>query len=194
MLSLKSGLCVLFAFTVNVLTAKNMKDAIGFPEVEENHNLKNRENRQPVYVPSICTENELYYPGDQKDDWICDCRPAYIYHPKSDSCWPAWRQGPCNASEYLTLKNDTVIPSCEPNPCKKDGAVIFDRLCWNLGATAPCVHMYPIPAALGVNATNLAIECVHLKLDNRFGDNNFNVELMGHCVPGSKRCFKENKH
>lgn len=26
-------------------------------------------NKKPVYVPQRCNENELFYPGDHKDDW-----------------------------------------------------------------------------------------------------------------------------
>lgn len=34
------------------------------------------QDRQPVYMPATCPIGELLYPGDQKDDWICDCRPG----------------------------------------------------------------------------------------------------------------------
>ncbi|KAL4709386.1 hypothetical protein ACJJTC_013675 [Scirpophaga incertulas] len=176
------------------LTAQNNDPtgAIGFPEAEEDQNLKNKDNRQPVFLPSSCPVNELYYPGDQKDDWICDCRPgsalmSHLYHPGSDMCWPAYQRGPCPTGEYLTLPSDTAIPVCTKNQCN-DGAVMFNDKCERIGSITPCTHLFPVSAAVGVNAVNLAIECVRLNLETRFGD-----ELIGKfglCQPGSKSSVK----
>ncbi|KAJ2953268.1 hypothetical protein O0L34_g848 [Tuta absoluta] len=150
--------------------SKTEINAIGFPEVEENPNLANRENRKPVYLPATCPENELYYPGDQKDDWICDCRPAYIYHPPSDKCWSAFKKGPCTDGNYLVLPSESVIPVCVKNPCVVDDFVQWNGKCERLGSIKPCEHLFPIAAALGVNATTLVVGCVRLNLEARFGE------------------------
>lgn len=31
-----------------------------------------------------CNEGEFLYPGDLKDDWVCDCRPGEYFLPKSN--------------------------------------------------------------------------------------------------------------
>lgn len=36
----------------------------------------NVQGRFPLYIPGLCPENQLLYPGDQKSDWICDCSPG----------------------------------------------------------------------------------------------------------------------
>ncbi|XP_026734665.1 uncharacterized protein LOC113498730 isoform X2 [Trichoplusia ni] len=141
------------------------------------------ENRQPVFLPAMCPENELYYPGDQKDDWICDCRPAYLFHPKSDSCWPAYRKGPCEDGHYLVLKSDSAIPVCERNPCSVDSYVLFNGRCERLADPVPCRHLWPIPATLAVNSTTLAIGCrSHINFPSRFGEVPPQI-----CPPGCKR-------
>ncbi|KAG6460479.1 hypothetical protein O3G_MSEX012017 [Manduca sexta] len=175
-------LFVAFLFVCSSI-AKNTSDVIGFPESEENPDLKNKENRQPVFLPAMCPVNELFYPGDQKDDWICDCRPAHLYHPASDLCWPAFRQGPCPEGQYLTLPQDSPIPVCQNNPCAIDRQVQWNGKCEVLGNSAPCNHLFPTPAALGVNATTLVVSCVRLSFNNRFTER----VTTSVCPPGCKR-------
>ncbi|XP_011562965.3 uncharacterized protein LOC105392971 [Plutella xylostella] len=167
---------------------QNMQDLVGFPETEEVESDKNKEGRQPIYAPVICAENELYYPGDQKDDWICDCRPAFLYHPTTDACWPAYRKGPCSQGEYLVLKSTSVIPVCVRNPCYGDNFVVWNAKCVQLGTTEPCAlfsRRHPSAKALGVNATTLAVSCLDLALENRFGEAPAPTTVK--CLPGSKR-------
>ncbi|CAF4910350.1 unnamed protein product [Pieris macdunnoughi] len=168
-------------FVLSVKSARILKDTIGFPESEENVNLVNRENRHPIYLPSLCGENELYYPGDQKDDWICDCRPGYLYYPEKNSCWPAFRRGPCSSDEHLVLRLNSVIPICVTNPCV-DGFVMWKGRCERLGSTGPCPNEFP-PAVLWINATTITVECIALNFDNRY-DTYTSIEM---CLPGCKR-------
>ncbi|XP_004921844.1 uncharacterized protein LOC101745936 [Bombyx mori] len=171
--------CALLATSI---AQNSSKDAIGFPEMEENPDLRNKENRQPVFIPARCPDNELFYPGDQKDDWICDCRPAHLYHPGTDKCWPAFRQGPCEVGQYLVLPQNSVIPVCEQNPCNTDTLVQLNGNCEKLGSIAPCNHLYPVSSSLGVNSTTLVVSCVTLSLETRF------TEVIGVlCPPGSRR-------
>ncbi|XP_050672056.1 uncharacterized protein LOC126970270 [Leptidea sinapis] len=159
----------------------NMKDAIGFPEVDENLNTVNKQNRNPVFLPSRCKENELYYPGDQPDDWICDCRPGYLYHPETDSCWMAFRRGPCRHDEFLVLPTNSIIPECEKNPCKMDSLVSWNGKCEPLGSTNACGDTFP-PVILWVNATTISLECLVMDFDFRFSDIAPKI-----CPPGCRR-------
>ncbi|CAH0690074.1 unnamed protein product [Spodoptera exigua] len=186
MCSLNSIIVAIILISMAMAKQLRTQDAIGFPEVEEDQNSVNKDNRQPVYIPSMCPDSELYYPGDQKDDWICDCRPAFLYHPKSDTCWPAYRKGPCQDGEYLVLKPESAIPVCEKNPCAVDTYVPYNGRCEQLATIAPCRHMWPIPAALSVNATNLAVTCERLNLESRFGEDASPMVLVP-CPPGCKR-------
>ncbi|CAK1552268.1 unnamed protein product [Leptosia nina] len=155
----------LFVGLIIIAKSEITKDTIGFPESEENLNLVNKKERYPVYLPSMCGENELYYPGDQEDDWICDCRPGYLYYPEKDSCWPAFRRGPCNDKEHLRLPHNSIIPVCVKNPCN-DGFVVWKGTCQRLGSTAPCKIEFP-PAVLWVNATTMSLGCVPLNFHIR---------------------------
>ncbi|CAH2094529.1 unnamed protein product [Euphydryas editha] len=140
----------------------------------------------------MCPANELFYPGDQKDDWICDCRPGYLYHPPSDACWAAYQRGPCATNEYLTLPKNTVIPVCTKNPCSADTLVPFRGQCLQLGSTAPCgVNKFPTEI-LWVNATTLNIECTQVNIDQQSVSNIHYKPEDIHCCPGCKR-YIENK-
>lgn len=94
--------------------------------------------------------------------------PAYIYHPASDACWPAFRRGPCQEGEYLVLPLNSVLPACEKNPCFNDTYVYWNGKCERLDTTPPCNHILPMASVLGVNATTLVVSCVRLNLESRF--------------------------
>ncbi|CAG4931827.1 unnamed protein product [Parnassius apollo] len=165
------------------------KGAIGFPEIEENPKFENKQNRQPVFLPSMCPTNELYYPGDQQYDWICDCRPGYLYHPATDACWLAYQRGPCPKGQYLVLPKTSVIPVCEINPCIGDNLVMWHEKCETLGSFTPCGKTYPA-SALWVNATTITIDCVkiYMEIEPRFSQDNIGEQVL--CPPGCKRSIK----
>ncbi|KAJ6637455.1 hypothetical protein Bhyg_10185, partial [Pseudolycoriella hygida] len=75
---------------------------------------------------------------DQKDDWVCDCKPGHIYYPKTDRCYSAYRQGPCLANEFLMIGPGKYIPECLPNRCNSDGLVTFKNACHSLNKAGPC--------------------------------------------------------
>nr|XP_026489656.1 uncharacterized protein LOC113396087 [Vanessa tameamea] len=191
MCKIRSVIVLITYFWFVVMAKNSSKDAIGFPEVEENPLIANKQNRVPVFIPSMCPENELFYPGDQRDDWICDCRPGNLYHPNSDACWPAYQRGPCAYSEYLILPTDTVIPICKKNPCIIDTMVPWKGNCQKLGSTVACgVDKFPTEA-LWVNATSLNIECLQINTEYRFNIDYF-YEKNVTCCPGCKR-YVQNK-
>lgn len=37
-------------------------------------------------VAGTCEQNEYLYPGDQKDDWVCDCKPG-MYTTNDQFCF-----------------------------------------------------------------------------------------------------------
>lgn len=118
-----------------------------------------------------CRPGEVLYPGDQGDDWVCDCRPGYIYHPLTSQCYAAYTRGPCRESEYIILPRTSVIPECVPNPCKKANFVPFNNACHQLNKPGPC----PVPEIdnkIGVNETTLEIICTKGFLTTRFSGTN----------------------
>ena len=44
---------------------------------------------------------------------------GYIYYPPVDSCFGAYRQGPCPQTYHLILKPDKVVSECVVNPCEE---------------------------------------------------------------------------
>lgn len=85
--------------------------------------------------------------------------PAYLYYPKMNQCFPAYRQGPCGKSEYLILPKSSTTPKCAPNPCLWDTFVVFEDACHELNEAGPCP--YPeLGQVLGINETTLEISCV----------------------------------
>lgn len=31
--------------------------------------------------------------GDNEKDWVCDCKPIYVYYPQTMKCYPVYEQG-----------------------------------------------------------------------------------------------------
>lgn len=131
----------------------------GFPEAEEEDPAKkNAQNKTPVYIANVCKPGEILYPGDQLDDWVCDCRPAYIYYPIMQRCYPAYTKGPCKDGQFLVLPPNRVVPECQHNPCTLDNWVYFRKECVKLETAGPC--MFPeLPNLVGVNETTLELIC-----------------------------------
>lgn len=150
------GLCILLQLIL-ICQGRNGPDFF-YPESEEQNPAKqNAMDKRPIAFHG-CKPGEVYYPGDQGDDWVCDCRPGYIYHPLTSQCYAAFTKGPCRDSEYLILPKTSVIPECIQNPCKKDNYVLFNNGCHQLDKPGPC----PVPEldnVIGVNETTLEIIC-----------------------------------
>jgi len=143
-------------FAMNVLGSLDF----GFPEADEEEKPKqNADNKMPVYVPLMCNENEYFYPGDQNNDWVCDCKPGHIYYPKTDRCYGAYRQGPCRPNEFLMIADGQYVPECIPNRCNKDGLVSFKNGCYSLDTPGPC-ELPELWNVVGVNTNTLALECI----------------------------------
>lgn len=84
---------------------------------------------------------------------------AHIFHPASRTCYAAFKRGPCQSGQYLILPNNSVVPQCEPNPCKRDNFVRFRDGCHELDKEGPCDLGTKIANVVGVNETTLDIIC-----------------------------------
>lgn len=159
-------------------------------------------NRQPLYFPGRCSENELLYPGDQKDDWVCDCVPGHLFHPDTDKCYGMYTRGPCPNRQYLILPEGKSIPECENNPCTGLNRVPFRGVCHTLNKAGPC--RYPeLSYVVGVNVTNLKLDCVKqssnlptINFEDRFDNAEQNgaesyplPPIIPLCADGSKRAI-----
>ncbi|XP_044731467.1 uncharacterized protein LOC123294485 [Chrysoperla carnea] len=150
---------ILFIFITNYICV--LTQDIGFPEQEQNPEFLNKNNRQPIYIPGRCPQNELLYPGDHADDWICDCAPGFLYYPLRNLCYPAYKQGPCEKKQYLVLQSDSSIPKCISNPCQRNGYVFYQNMCHQLGKLdGPCGLISTGNGILGVNSTTFDVECL----------------------------------
>ncbi|XP_012255193.1 uncharacterized protein LOC105685556 [Athalia rosae] len=140
---------------------------IQFPTEDEDDRLSGNNpkisERIPLYVPDRCPINMLLYPGDGNTSaWECDCKRGYLYFPLNDSCFPAYRQGPCEPQNYAVLSLGEAIPKCQTNPCLKDGLVFFKNMCYELRKVGgPCAHGQYID----VNETTFQLECVSASID-----------------------------
>lgn len=118
--------------------------------------------RIPVYIPEKCPENMLLYPGGGiKSAWVCDCRPRFLYFPLNNTCHEAYRQGPCNDGEYVILPVGEVVPKCVINPCREDGLVRYNGICYNLRMKGgPCGP----DGVLGVNGNTFQVQCIPIQI------------------------------
>lgn len=139
--------------------------------------------RIPVSIPDSCPKNMLLYPGDGvKSTWVCDCIPRFLYFPLNDSCYEAYRQGPCPFMNYVVLPKDEAVPRCEQNPCLDDGVVPYNGTCYPLKtAGGPCAP----DGTINVNETTFQLECVPLDVStfSIFED----IPKKTKCPPGSRR-------
>lgn len=127
-------------------------------------------------------------------------RLAAIYYPETDACYPAYRQGPCEAGEMLVLYKEKSIPECVQNPCRQDGHFMIHNKCYRFGNNNemdnPCPNK-ELTFVLGVNPKTLMVDCVQLsmQLETRFSDTDnvqpvapadYFIELAEKCLRGSR--------
>lgn len=156
------------------------------------------QNKTPLYAPNRCAENELLYPADYHNDWVCDCKPGYLYYPATSQCYEPLRQGPCPAPFILHLPTGTFVPQCKRNPCAQgDGYVRFRGECHLLGTSGPC-QLAELGNRLWLNEATLQPDCIQLnqELQNRFGEDDVTtttttaspaVAANQNCPVGSRR-------
>ncbi|XP_068156913.1 uncharacterized protein [Drosophila tropicalis] len=201
MIKLRLLLLSIFLIVIIGLDVRMSKAQIAFVEDADIDKKKaNLAGRKPLYSPARCPKYQLLYPGDQQNqnDWICDCAPAALYHPETDGCYPAYRQGPCKTGQILVLYKEKVIPECVTNPCHKDGMFMIRETCYEFGnnkhAENPCPYK-EFTYVLGVNPQTLMVDCVKLspQLETRFGMEpaaqapaDYYIDLAEKCSRGSR--------
>ncbi|XP_053698233.1 uncharacterized protein LOC128745227 [Sabethes cyaneus] len=159
---------VLLLIVAVAVSAAVGADLFGFKEdPEENPNRLNKNNRTPIYIPNHCGENEILYPGDQSDDWVCDCRPGHVYHPASRGCFPLFTQAYCADGEYVEIRPGAKLPQCTKNTCKGK-EIPFNGSCvmLNKNNNGLCPTIQRIRFVIGVNETTLQLGCIsHAPID-----------------------------
>lgn len=122
-----------------------------------------------------------------------------MYYPENDACYPAYRKGPCENGQMISLTpEDRIVPSCIANPCQKDGEVHVQGTCYTLETQGPCPGIYPNLFVLGVNPKTLELDCLPLSIDfgPRFAKDEeetqtqFDAKSMDFCARGSKRAIQ----
>lgn len=141
-------------------------ELFGYPEdpsaIESKQNAR---NRTPVFIPNRCQKNEILYPGDQDYDWVCDCKPTFIYHPPTKQCYQLFTQGYCEGSTMLILKKDAKHPECVPNQCHRPGGVpmvYFEGSCVELNQyNDKCKH-HELKQLVSVREDTNELGCVNI--------------------------------
>ncbi|XP_051166660.1 uncharacterized protein LOC127284964 [Leptopilina boulardi] len=115
-----------------------------------------------------CPQNMIAYSiNENPTERVCDCKSQLLYYPQDDSCYDAYRQGPCPYKHYLVLLPGEAVARCVKNPCSVDGFVPYRGKCHILWANGkPCDDEYTY---LGFNQ-NYQIECNKFKYHGDFED------------------------
>lgn len=147
-------------------TREGGKDELfGYPEnpsaIESKQNAR---NRTPVFIPNRCDKNEILYPGDQETDWVCDCKPTFVYHPQSRQCYQLFTQGYCEGSTMLTLPKGAKHAECVLNRCHQEGAdmVEFDRTCVKLNDYHQKCQHGMLKQLIGVREDTNELACINI--------------------------------
>uniref|UniRef100_A0A182NRT6 DUF4789 domain-containing protein n=1 Tax=Anopheles dirus TaxID=7168 RepID=A0A182NRT6_9DIPT len=137
--------------------------------------LENARNRTPVFIPGKCSTNEILYPGDHDNDWVCDCRPGYVYSPQEDTCYPLFERGFCQQGEYVDLARPSMIVKCTKNVCTKKGDVPYKDQCVQLHRNNfLCPKQGNVRLVIGVNVNTLQLDCVQGMLEISYTNRNTN--------------------
>ncbi|XP_058461509.1 uncharacterized protein LOC131436668 [Malaya genurostris] len=161
-------LAAVLVFLVTTTCSAPGADLFGYKEdPEDNPYRVNAQNRTPIYIPNHCGENEILYPGDRGDDWVCDCRPAHVYHPVTRSCYPLYTKAYCEKGQYVEIPIGSKLPQCINNICKEK-EVPYNGKCvlLNKNNEGLCPTIQRIRHVIGVNETTLQLGCIaHAPID-----------------------------
>ncbi|XP_070494069.1 uncharacterized protein [Chironomus tepperi] len=144
-------------------------------------------DRIPILDKIRCKENEYLYPGDNFLDWICDCKPGFLFFPGDARCYEAYKQGPCKNGEILVLSKSNKSPKCITNQCIRDGDVYYKKQCHSLDSSKPCEKFYHLigrKTFLTVSHSNFELTCA---------DDDHIFECNGLCCVhsiGQEKCIK----
>lgn len=146
-------------------TAGGEGELFAYPEDPSNIESKqNARNRTPVYIPNRCQKNEILYPGDQEADWVCDCKPTFVYHPPTRQCYQLFTKGYCEGNLMLIHRKDAKHPECVLNRCHRQDRdmVEFEQECVELNQYhAKCSH-HQLKQLVGVREDTNELGCVNI--------------------------------
>lgn len=113
---------------------------------------------------------------------------GHLFHPETDDCYLAFRQGPCQKGFMIVLAPNKVIPECIQTNCK-DGSVEIKGKCYKFGESDLCQPK--VEKLLGVNTSTFVVDCMDKPVFvlNRIGeDESVTVKpVIPLCSKGSKR-------
>uniref|UniRef100_A0A1Q3FKX0 Putative conserved secreted protein n=1 Tax=Culex tarsalis TaxID=7177 RepID=A0A1Q3FKX0_CULTA len=143
-------------------------DLFAFPADPSTIDSKtNARNRTPVFIPDRCQENEILYPGDQDSDWVCDCKPTFVYHPPTRKCYQMYTQGYCPEGTMIYLQPDAKHPECVNNACASayhvaEPRVFFNQSCVTLNAYHKGCMFGQLNRVIGIDEKTNELACVNL--------------------------------
>lgn len=93
-----------------------------------------------------CPENSyLTSTNEDNTSYACVCKPTFLYSIINNTCYEAYKQGPCPPGNYLILPSGKQGPRCANNPCYQDGLVPFSGGCYEVGKSGPpCSNDYKL--------------------------------------------------
>ncbi|XP_011263765.1 uncharacterized protein LOC105255915 [Camponotus floridanus] len=134
-----------------------------------------------LYVKHRCPKNMNLYPVENEINvWICECKSGFMYFPLDDSCYEAYKQGPCPSKNYLVLPENETLPRCVENPFLEDGMVPYNGTCYLLKTLGPCEP----GQLLDVHETTFQLKCIQQWAASFIGT------LRRDCPSGSLRSLK----
>jgi len=129
-----------------------------------------------------CPKNmSLDLADNARDVWMCECKRGFLYFPLNDSCYKAYRQGPCSSKNYLVLPENETVARCVENPCLEDGMVSYNGTCYLLETLGPCEP----EKILDVDEITFQLKCSEDTMQRSF----INTRTRN-CPPGSRRSLK----
>lgn len=131
---------------------------------------QNARNRTPVFLPQKCQENEILYPGDQESDWVCDCKPTFVYHPKTRKCYEMYTQGYCDNGMMIHLKPGAKYADCILNQCPNGDnnlpQVLYNGRCVALNQYHDGCKFGEIQRVVGVDEKTHELACLDISVVN----------------------------
>lgn len=142
-------------------------ELFGFPaEASVIESKQNARNRTPVFIPDQCGENEILYPGDQEHDWVCDCKPTFVYDPDNRKCHEMFTQGYCQPGYMISLPLNETEARCVLNDCYVSGRpyVKFDGECVELNTYHRTCKAGEIQRIVGVDEKTHQLSCMDISV------------------------------
>ncbi|KAI4487095.1 hypothetical protein M0802_012049 [Mischocyttarus mexicanus] len=148
--------CSLLLICNCIILCQNIVFPDDYDKLSANKDKTTITERLSESTPENCPKNMALYPLEGTNFSVCDCFPRFLYFDSNDSCYEAYKQGPCPPKYYFTLPLGESTAKCVENPCLQDGLVKFNNTCYPiLTKGGPCD-----PNVIGINETTFQLECI----------------------------------